>query len=81
MDPYVPPLVQPALVFGIAALYKEEKGDDQGAMVDRQEMERVIQRALAQNRNIDGNRSYRRRRVDDGMGYGFSFQVEEGTLS
>ena len=81
MDPYIPPLVQPALVFGIAALYKEEKGDDQGAMVDRQEMERVIQRALAQNRNIQGNRSYRRRRVDDGMGYGFSFQVEEGTLS
>jgi len=81
MDPYIPPLVQPALVFGIAALYKEEKGDDQGAMVDRQEMERGIQRALAQNRNIQGNRSYRRRRVDDGMGYGFSFQVEEGTLS
>jgi len=81
MDPYMPPLVQPALVFGIAALYKEEKGDDQGAMVDRQEMERVIQRALAQNRNIQGNRSYRRRRVDDGMGYGFAFQVEEGTLS
>ena len=81
MDPYMPQLVQPALVFGITALYKQEKGDDRGAMMDRQEMEQVIRRALDQNRNVQGNRSYRRRRVDDGMGYGYSFQVEEGSLN
>jgi hypothetical protein len=81
LDPYMPPIVQPALIFGISALYKEEKGDDQGAMVDRREMERVIQRALAQNTNIQGNRSYRRRRSDDGYSYDFAFTVEEGSLS
>jgi len=81
LDTYMPPMVQPALVFGISALYKEEKGDDQGAMIDRTEMERVMQRAMAQNTNIQGNRRYRRRRSDDGHGYGMAFTVAEGSLS
>jgi len=41
----------------------------------------VIQRALTQNNAIQGNRSYRKRRTDDGMDYGFTFAVENGSLS
>ena len=81
LDIYVPKLVQPALVFGVSALYKEEKGDMEGAGIDRGEMERVMQRALTQNNAIQGNRSYRKRRTDDGMDYGFTFAVENGSLS
>ena len=81
LDVYMPPIIQPALIFGISALYKEEKGDDQGAITDRREMERVIQRGLMQNTHIQGNRSYRRRRSDDGHSYESAFAVEEGSLS
>ncbi len=81
LDTYIHPIVQPAMIFGISALYKEEKGDDQGAMVDKAEMERIIQRGLTQNRQIDGNRSFRMRRRDDLAPGRFSFQPVEGSLS
>ena len=81
LDPYVHPLLQPALAFGVSALYKQEKGDDQGSMVDKAEMERVIQRGLLQNTVVQGNRSYRMRRRDSMNGGAFDFKPLEGSLS
>ena len=50
-------------------------------MVDKAEMERVIQRGLLQNTVVQGNRSYRMRRRD-GMGGGaVDFRPLEGSLS
>jgi hypothetical protein len=81
LNGYVSPTIQPALIHGISALYKQEKGDDQGALSDRQEMERVISIASRQNLNVQGNRVYRMRRSDDRMADKFSFQPTEGSLS
>ena len=81
LDTYVHPLLQPALVFGVSALYKQEKGDDQGSMVDKAEMERIIQRGLLQNTTVQGNRSYRMRRRDGTGGGAFDFKPLEGSLS
>ena len=80
MNPYVATVCQPALIHGISALYKQEKGDDQGAVSDRQEMERVIAVAVRQNLNVQGNRSYRMRRADDHTSGKFSFQPTEGSI-
>ena len=79
LDGYYSPIVQPALVYGVASLYKEEKGDDQGAVADRQEMERVLAVASRQNANAQGNRIYRMRRSDE-VGH-FGFSPQEGTLT
>jgi hypothetical protein len=81
LDGYYSPIVQPALVYGIASLYKEEKGDDQGAMSDRQEMERVLAVASRQNANVQGNRTYRMRRSDDRVSGQFSYYPQESTLT
>ena len=81
LNQYYSTIVQPALVYGIASLYKSEKGDDQGAIVDRQEMERVIAVASRQNANVQGNRTYRMRRSDDTVSGKFSYYPQEGGLS
>tara|TARA_R100001244_G_scaffold117504_1_gene87467 strand:+ start:39 stop:497 length:459 start_codon:yes stop_codon:yes gene_type:complete len=81
LDPYFHPIIQPAAAFGISALYKQEKGDDQGSMVDKAEMERIIQRGLTQNRHVEGNRIFRMRRRDDLDSGTFNFQPAEGSLS
>ena len=81
LNQYYSQTVQPALVYGIASLYKSEKGDDQGAGVDRQEMERVIAVASRQNANVQGNRTYRMRRSDDTASGQFSYYPQEGSLS
>ncbi len=81
LDPYFHPIIQPAAAFGISALYKQEKGDDQGSMVDKAEMERIIQRGLAQNRHVEGNRIFRMRRRDDLDSGTFNFQPAEGSLT
>ena len=81
ITPYVAAVCQPALIHGISALYKQEKGDDQGAMSDKQEMERVIAIAGRQNMNVQGNRSYRMRRSDESYSNKFSFTPTEGSLS
>ena len=79
---WIHPTVQPALVFGISELYKQEKGDDDGAEVDRNQFRRIIARAKIRNLNIQGNRRYRLR---GNMGIGktrrFDFSVAEGTLT
>ena len=80
ITPYVAAVCQPALIHGISALYKQEKGDDQGALSDKQEMERVIAIAGRQNFNVQGNRTYRMRRADDHISGKFSFQPTEGSI-
>ena len=81
LNGYYSPIIQPALVYGIAALYKQEKGDDEGAMADQREMERVIAVASRQNANVQGNRTYRMRRSDDRASGQFSYYPQEGSLS
>ena len=73
--------VQTALVYGVSALYKQEKGDDQGSMIDRQEMERVLGVASRQNANVQGNRTYRMRRSDNRGSSKFSYSPQEGSLT
>jgi len=80
LDPFIHPIIQPALMFGVSSLYKSEKGDDQGAMVDKGEMERVIQQGLLQNTVVQGNRVYRMRRDDSMSVSDFRFQPTEGSL-
>jgi hypothetical protein len=81
LNPYYPLVIQPALIHGITSLYKQEKGDDQGAAIDRNEMERVISVASRQNAAIQGNRKYRMRRSDDQAAGQFSYSPTEGSLS
>lgn len=79
LDVKVPIILQPALYFGIARLYKQEKGDYEGATLEFAEYQQVVNRALNVNRQSDGNRRYRMQRLDDGVT--FAFQPVEGSLS
>ena len=74
----MPIILQPALYFGIARLYKQEKGDYEGATLEFAEYQQVVNRALNVNRQSDGNRRYRMQRLDDGVT--FAFQPVEGSL-
>ena len=75
----VPVIVQPALYYGIARLYKQEKGDYEGSALEFGEYQQVVNRALNVNRQSDGNRRYRMNRIDEAVTFGF--QVVEGSLS
>jgi len=81
LDQYYPLVIQPALIYGISSLYRQEKGDDQGAMIDRNEMERIISIASRQNASVQGNRTYRMKRSDDNFARQFSYYPTEGSLS
>ena len=81
INQYYPPVIQPALIYGITSLFKQEKGDDQGATVDRNEMERVLAIASRQNLSVQGNRKFRMRRSDDTAVDNFSFYQTEGSLN
>ena len=74
----VPTIIQPALYFGTARLYKQEKGDYEGATLEFAEYQQVINRALNVNRQTDGNRRYRMHRVDSSQV--FAFQPVDGTV-
>ena len=74
----VPKILQPALYFGIAKLYKQEKGDFEGALVELAEYRQVVDRALNINRQNDGNRRYRMERRDRYPA--FSFTPVDGTV-
>ena len=50
-------------------------------MVDKSEMERIIQQGLLQNTVVQGNRVYRMRRDDSMSVSDFRFQPTEGSLS
>ena len=81
INQYYLPVIQPALIYGISSLFKQEKGDDQGAGVDRNEMERVLAIASRQNLSVQGNRKFRMRRSDDTAVDNFSFYPTEGSLN
>ena len=81
INQYYPQVIQPALIYGISSLFKQEKGDDQGAGVDRNEMERVLAIASRQNLSVQGNRKFRMRRSDDTAVDNFSFYPTEGSLN
>jgi hypothetical protein len=81
INQYYPQVIQPALIYGISSLFKQEKGDDQGAGVDRNEMERVVAIASRQNLSVQGNRKFRMRRSDDDSATQFSFYPTEGSLA
>ena len=74
----VPAIMQPALYFGTARLYKQEKGDYEGAALEFAEYRQVVNRALNINRQTDGNRRYRMHRVDSSQV--FAFQPVDGTV-
>lgn len=79
---WIHPTVQPALVFGISELYKQEKGDDEGAEVDRNQFRRIVARAKIRNLHIQGNRRYRLRgNIGIGRTRRLDFSVAEGTLA
>jgi len=74
----VPTIIQPALYFGTARLYKQEKGDYEGATLEFAEYQQVVNRALNVNRQTDGNRRYRMHRMDSSQV--FAFQPVDGTV-
>ena len=80
LDKYLPQILQPALYFGAAELYCQEKGDSESGNENRSEYADVIDTALDQNLRIWGNRNFRRM-GDEGLGNGFNFTVNEGSLS
>ena len=80
LDGWIPQPLQPALVYTAAALYQQEKGDDDGAQINRQEADRQVDRALRVNSRMWGNR-HRARSHKFGGGSAFGFFVQEGSLS
>lgn len=78
MDRWVPQVLQPALIYAGASLYKQEKGDDDGAESERIEYDRQVDRGLRVNARMFGNR--RRARAGDSSPFGFRFFVQEGSL-
>ena len=85
---WFPTRIQPALIFGIARLYKQEKGNGEEALDDQREYTNVINNAKKQNRAIQGNRRFRKRgemrrsgRSSITRGKPFEFRVTSGSLS
>ena len=76
---WVPEILQPAIVYAGAALYQQEKGDEDGAEENRKESDRQVDRALRVNSTMFGNR--RRRRLGEAATTGFRFYVQEGSLT
>jgi len=79
------PLVQPALVFGVAKLYKQEKGaDTEDIAIEQNEYNSIIGAAKRQNLKIQGNRRFRKEggmhRRNSVNGGAFNFYVQPGSL-
>jgi hypothetical protein len=77
---WIHPIVQPALAYGIARLYKQEKGDDEGAASEEIMYRKVREQALEQNLNIWGNRRWRRMETPASRNV-FDFRLQEGSLA
>ena len=78
LDLKFPNVIQPALYFGVSRLYKQEKGDYEGANIEFAEYRGVVDRALRINQQSDGNRRYRMLRHDTYPA--FSFLPVDGTV-
>jgi hypothetical protein len=76
LDRWMPQILQPALPFGAAEYYNQEKGDSEAAGENRFEYSDVVDRAKETNRTIWGNRVWRR----GNLGHG-SFQLSPGSLT
>ena len=81
LDIYMPQLLQPALYFGAAELYMQEKGDSEGAGDNRSEYDSIIDIGLKTNLRVWGNRTWRRKGDENVGPEGFEFFVQEGSLS
>tara|TARA_R100000808_G_scaffold14341_1_gene33938 strand:+ start:10185 stop:11096 length:912 start_codon:yes stop_codon:yes gene_type:complete len=81
LDIYMPQLLQPALYFGAAELYMQEKGDSEGAGDNRSEYDAIIDVGLKTNLRVWGNRTWRRKGDENVGPEGFEFFVQEGSLS
>jgi|TARA_R100001530_G_scaffold135636_1_gene113352 hypothetical protein len=77
LDRYLPEIFQPALPFGAAEMYLQEKGDSEAAGENRFEYNGVIDRGKETNRTIWGNRTWRRNRGDDNN----QFVLADGSLT
>jgi len=76
----IPTTIQPALAFGGARLYKQEKGDEDGAKTEEYEYEKMMSSIRKQQYRIEGNRHFRKERTDRWIS-GFRLQPQEGSLS
>lgn len=81
LDQYLPQIMQPALFYGAAELYCQEKGDSEASGENRGEYEGVIDSGLNQNLRMWGNRKFRRMGDEVDSSGGFDFHVKEGSLS
>ena len=79
LDRWLPQILHFPLVSGAVELFKQEKGDTEGALLQRAEYETGIKGALEQNINIWGNREYHRMSHFDGPF--FNHFPQEGGLS
>jgi hypothetical protein len=77
LDRWLPQVLQQGLIFGATELFKQEKGDTEGALIEKFEFETTMKGALEQNINIWGNREYHR---GDSSPF-FNFFPQEGGLS
>ena len=83
LDRWIPEQLQSALVFGAAELYMQEKGDDEGANINRALYEEMLEAGKEQNLRIWGTRKWRRRPATEWVGGGsaFDFSISEGSLT
>ena len=80
LDTYIHPSVQPALYFGVARLLRQQEGDDEGAVIEEAEFQKVMARARRQNIDVMGDHRARRD-LPPKTSTGFNFIPREGSLS
>tara|TARA_R100000808_G_C2025251_1_gene71592 strand:- start:8 stop:337 length:330 start_codon:yes stop_codon:yes gene_type:complete len=80
LDSYVHPSVQPALYFGISRLLKQQEGDDEGALIDEAEFQKVLSRARRNNIDVLGDYTTRRMLPPMTDGFSHSYTPREGSL-
>ena len=80
LDAYVHPSVQPALYFGISRLLKQQEGDDEGALIDEAEFQKVLSRARRNNIDVLGDYTTRRMLPPMTDSFSYSYTPREGSL-
>ena len=80
LDSYVHPSIQPALYFGIARLLKQQEGDDEGALIDEAEFQKVLRRARRNNIDVLGDIVTRRQYPAMTESTGGMYTPREGSL-
>ena len=81
LDSYIHPTIQPAVYFGIGRLLKQQEGDDEGALIDEAEFQKVLRRARRNNIDILGDYVTRRQYPPMTEGHPSSiYSPREGSL-